>query len=417
MASLENRNGSYRVVFRYAGRRFSSSLGTTRSTEARACVARLDDNLRRVELGLIAVPSGADIAAFLLSDGRISNRLSIPAVQTLDELFDCYFANVPSGSLEENTLYGMRIHIAHLYRILGKRILLEGLSTASLQGYIAKRGSERTKAKRPISPATIKKELVTLRTVWNWGITMSYLSRSFPGRGLKYPKLESKPPFRTLKEIEERIRRGTISMDAEHRLWESAFLSLHEIDELLSHVKNTPCAPYLYPMFLFAAHTGARRSEMLRSEIDDIDLQNRVILIRERKRVRGMKTMRTVPLSEMLAKAISDWLEDHPGGNFTFVTRSSLDKCNEIAGNSVALTPDVCHKHFKRVLSGSRFAKLRGWHVLRHSFCSNCAARGIDQRVINAWVGHQSEEMVRRYRHLLPTQSRESIEIVFGKSC
>jgi len=25
---------------------------------------------------------------------------------------------------------------------------------------------------------------------------------------------------------------------------------------------------------------------------------------------------------------------------------------------------------------------LRGWHVLRHSFISNCASRGVDQRLL-----------------------------------
>jgi site-specific recombinase XerD len=57
---------------------------------------------------------------------------------------------------------------------------------------------------------------------------------------------------------------------------------------------------------------------------------------------------------------------------------------------------------------------LRGWHVLRHSFCSNCAARGIDQRLINAWAGHQTEEVVRRYQHLIPDQQRAAIRSVFG---
>jgi hypothetical protein len=54
------------------------------------------------------------------------------------------------------------------------------------------------------------------------------------------------------------------------------------------------------------------------------------------------------------------------------------------------------------------------WHVFRHSFCSNCAARGVDQRIINAWVGHQTEEMVRRYRHPIPNQQQEAIRLVFG---
>jgi integrase len=72
------------------------------------------------------------------------------------------------------------------------------------------------------------------------------------------------------------------------------------------------------------------------------------------------------------------------------------------------------HDHLRRTLAGSRWAKVRGWHCLRHSFASNCAAKGVDQRVINSWMGHQTEEMVRRYRHLIPNQAQSAMQIVFG---
>ena len=56
---------------------------------------------------------------------------------------------------------------------------------------------------------------------------------------------------------------------------------------------------------------------------------------------------------------------------------------------------------------------LRGWHVLRHSFVSNAAAAGIDQRLIDSWGGHQTEEMRRRYRHLIPSVEQEAISKMF----
>src|SRR3712207_8603670 len=57
---------------------------------------------------------------------------------------------------------------------------------------------------------------------------------------------------------------------------------------------------------------------------------------------------------------------------------------------------------------------LTGYHVLRHSFVSNCAAAGVDQRLIDAWVGHTTEEMRRRYRHLIPSVEQQAIRSVFG---
>ena len=78
------------------------------------------------------------------------------------------------------------------------------------------------------------------------------------------------------------------------------------------------------------------------------------------------------------------------------------------------LTKDEVHDHFRRTLEGSKWEVLHGWHVLRHSFASNAALKGVDQRMINSWLGHQTEEMVQRYRHLYPDQERQAISAVFG---
>ena len=57
---------------------------------------------------------------------------------------------------------------------------------------------------------------------------------------------------------------------------------------------------------------------------------------------------------------------------------------------------------------------MRGLHVLRHSFISCLAAAGVDQRIIDDIVGHQSEEMRRRYRHLTPALKSQAVLTVFG---
>ena len=180
-------------------------------------------------------------------------------------------------------------------------------------------------------------------------------------------------------------------------------------------MKDRARHPFIYPMFVLAAHTGARRSEMLRSKIDDLDFDSKTVLIREKKRVRGKRTTRRVPMSSLLCDVLANCLARHPGGPFTFCHKPSEQDSGGNGSGFRPLTRDDAHDHFKRTLAGSKWEKLRGWHVFRHSFCSNCAARGVDQRLINAWVGHQTEEMVRRYRHLIPDQQRDAIESVFAK--
>ncbi len=62
MASIELRNGTYRIVFRYGGQKFARSLKTTELSEANLALARLQDNLRRFELGTLLIESSMGLA-------------------------------------------------------------------------------------------------------------------------------------------------------------------------------------------------------------------------------------------------------------------------------------------------------------------------------------------------------------------
>jgi site-specific recombinase XerD len=52
--------------------------------------------------------------------------------------------------------------------------------------------------------------------------------------------------------------------------------------------------------------------------------------------------------------------------------------------------------------------------VLRHSSISALASEGVDQRIIDEVVGHQSEQQRKRYRHLYPSVVKDAIKRVFG---
>ena len=134
MPSLEQRKGRYRVVFRFAGEKFSRSLKTKDEDHAESSLARLKDNLRRVELGHLVVPDEADVAAFLLSDGRAMARPTLPKMRTLKQLLDAYMDSLPEGAIEQSTRQGMDIHIAHLLSF-GDGLVVAGLCTTDLQRF------------------------------------------------------------------------------------------------------------------------------------------------------------------------------------------------------------------------------------------------------------------------------------------
>lgn len=416
MAWLEqHRSGIYHVAFRVGETRFKRSLDTHDKRKAEASAGRIEENLELVKRGRLVIPDDADVVTFLLSDGKLNRQPESPKLTTPKALFDEFLGSLQSGSIEDSTLYGMKIHIKHLKQHLGANFRIQQLRFDDLQGYVDQRSQDKGLRGRNLSPTTIKKELVTFKAVWTWAMRRGLVSRPFPSEGLRFVKTTEQPPFQTWAEIERRIERNNIPLEQQADLWDCLFLTLPEVEQVLEHVRLAGSCPFLYPMFVFAAHTGARRSEMIRSRIDDLDLAHRSAVIHERKRVPGKCTTRTVPMSEQLTSVLRNWLAQHSGGPWTFC--HAFDE-KPLRGPSRVFTPlkrSVVHNAFKGVLAGSRWSKLRGWHVFRHSFCSNAAAAGVDQRVINGWVGHQTEDMVRRYRHLIPNQQQAAIQLIFGR--
>ena len=96
-------------------------------------------------------------------------------------------------------------------------------------------------------------------------------------------------------------------------MWDSLFLTLPEIEEVLEQVTHRERIPQAHAMFVFAAHTGARRSEIRRALISDFDFDNKAVMIREKKREHDKReTYRTVPMSPLLECVMRAGFADHP---------------------------------------------------------------------------------------------------------
>lgn len=405
---------NYKVCFRHNGRSYKKSLRTKKNSDAEAILGGVKRTLLRLEQNLLDLPPGADILTFVLSDGRQAEKPSDIQTATLQEVIDRYVAACSVGAMERNSLDTVKMHLRHVTRTLGKSFAIGTLKLTDLQRHVERRVKQRGIHKRLLSPATVRKEIATLRAAWNWAAQSGFVAGPFPNRGLKFPKVAEKPPFQTWEEIGRQINAG-LTPDEEKELWDCLYLVPTEIDELLAFVKANANHPFIYPMITFAAHTGARRSEMLRAQRNDVDFAGQSVLIREKKRNRGQLTNRRVPLSPLLIEVLREWLAVHPGGQNLFCHPLEVVRCRKKRTEYVPLTRNEAHDHFHRTLADSKWSVLRGWHTLRHSFASNCAAAGVDQRFVNAWMGHMTESMVRRYQHLRPDKQREALDLVFGR--
>lgn len=408
LAGLEARNGRFNVIVRFGGKRFVRSLKTNNETIALTKKLRIEETMTLIESGRVEVPPDADFMTFLLSDGKLACRPKVESGVTIADLFDRFFEALPAGHLEDSTNKLIKIHRRHLEREFGAKTVTSKLGQADIQQYINKRAKKKTK-RGLLSANTIRKEVATFKSIWNWAVDAGHLTVPFPASKLRYPKTEEAEPFQTWTEIEQKTKKG-----ADETLWDSLYLSMQEVAELLAFVKSVDMLPCLYPMFCLAAYTGARRSELLRAKLADVDLDAAIVTLREKKRVRGRTSSRRVPIAPPLKIALEHWLENHPGGTSLFTYAQAVPHSRFKRTEATPLRLDQASHYFDQILGRSKWSVVKGWHCLRHSFISNCASRGVDQRMIDEWVGHTTEAMRRRYRHLFPNSQQAAMVQLLG---
>ncbi|MFO0850732.1 MAG: tyrosine-type recombinase/integrase [Gemmataceae bacterium] len=403
MAWLERRGKRFRVVFRFQDQRFLAVLKTTDAKEAEACRGRVEENLRLVERGRLTVPAGADLGLFLLSDGKLEQPVSLARTVRLAELFATYQTQFTAGAKEVITRAMEDIHMNHLSRIIGGATQVAAITAGTVQQFVDARSRE-TWNGHPVKPKTVRKAVATLRFVWNWANRQGHVSTKFPDVELVFTKEKQAEPFRTYDQITAILARGITDPRRVRELWDGLFLDPVQVAEVLEHVRRRPNTKYLHPFLVTAAYTGARRAELFRARVEDFDFDAKLVLLREKKRSRDTETFRTVDMTPRVEAVMRAYFAtDHPGGQLAFC--SAADR---------TLTDGQTWKAFRSGVKGSKWHVLRGYHAFRHSFASNLAAAGVDQRVIDELMGHTTVEMQKRYRHLFPDQRRQAVLSVFG---
>jgi integrase len=446
MASLQERKGSFRILFCWDGKLHGFTIGKVDRTEAESKTQQVEYLLMRLKQGLIHLPPGMPIVEFVESDGRVRSPAEVakeeapPPPTTFKTFKERYLEAHRHGAMEANSLATAAMHLGHFERTLGEGFQLQRLVLVDLQRHVNARARKKYRGK-PLSPVTLRKETASFRAAWNWAILSGLMKGTFPSKGLVYPKADEKPPFMTLEEARTRAEAGGLSEGELAELWDSVYLRRAEVDELLQYVKAKAAQPWVYPLFCTAAHTGARRSELLRATLADVNLTAGILLVREKKRSRKQRTTRHVSLSPFLKEVLKDWLAVHPGGKYLFCQAGTVARSKKRSATTghrgektrptslkartagvtkreappaLPVTRDEAHDHFRRTLAGSKWEVLRGFHLFRHSFISCLAVAGVDQRIIDEFSGHTTDEQRRRYRHLIPDVKQDAVAKVFG---
>ncbi len=210
-------------------------------------------------------------------------------------------------------------------------------------------------SRKGAAPLTLRRKYACLSSFYGFLQDMGYLQGN-PARRLPLPRVSEYVPV---------------------------FLS-EEMAQQLMAVANTP---WTKAMVVLLLSTGIRRSEAVGITLDDLNLEERQLLIRGK----GDKE-RVVPLTDQAAEAIQAYLPHRTKTQDRHLFVSAW-KGQPIHGR--------CINRMLRIVI--RKAGLEGQgitpHKLRHTFATHLIRNGVDIRTVQELMGHSELETTAKYLH------------------
>lgn len=195
MAGLQERNGGFRILFRYQGKQRTIPLGSVSRQEAEAKGGQVDLLLLRLKQRLIELPPGVSIEEFLLCEGQVRKpEEARPTDPVAFAAFkERYLDTHRNGAMEANSLATVAMHLGHFERTLGHAFPVAKLTLTDLQQHVNSRAKKKYRGK-PLSPVTLQKEMASFRAAWNWATLMGMVCGTFRPRASSTPRPTRSPP-------------------------------------------------------------------------------------------------------------------------------------------------------------------------------------------------------------------------------
>jgi integrase len=156
-------------------------------------------------------------------------------------------------------------------------------------------------------------------------------------------------------------------------------------------------------LFRLAAETGARAGELYALTVDDLLFDHKVIYINKsmyRQKTGSPKTKNATRWVNV-KPYVMEMLKEHLNGRTEGLIFQSRRK-------TPLVNCSVLNKHLHPLLRKLELDR-GGMHGFRHHRVSTLVMAGTPIEVIKKWVGHGSEEMIRRYTHLRPDFMRDEL--------
>lgn len=192
---------------------------------------------------------------------------------------------------------------------------------------------------------------------------------------------------------------------------EARWLSFEGLNYLIAGASRV--SPECLAMVLLGAKAGLRRGEMVALKWSDVMLDARKLTVR-RSSYKDTETapksgrFRTVPLSSRLELALG--MLERPTDYVLTRTLSDYGLSGRRAPNTKA-SPETIRRWLDLACEAARLPHI-GVHVLRHTFCSHLAQRGVSLTVIQRLAGHSDPKTTQRYVHLADEQLSSAVNLL-----
>lgn len=223
-----------------------------------------------------------------------------------------------------------------------------------------------------LSNRTQNYAIALTRQVFNFAIKEELFSGNNPAAKFEFPKTDNK-----------RMR----------------FLTNEELDMLFKELKKKSHIVYL--MSVLSAYCGLRAGEIFNLTWADINLQQKLIFIRDPKNGKNRYAYMNTRVYEEISQ-----LKQGLGNQLVFPSRNGnkiehVSRTFERAVKAVGLNNGINDRRQKIV-----------FHSLRHTFASRLVQKGVSLYEVKELLGHTDIKMTMRYAHLANDTLRQAVALL-----
>ena len=155
-------------------------------------------------------------------------------------------------------------------------------------------------------------------------------------------------------------------------------------------------------MVLTALRSGLRLGELLGLQWSDIDFTSNTLTVQRSWVRREMSTTKSQRIRHVpLTRDLRETLDDARRAEGLIFPNDGGEPWN----------PDAAARALRRMCTRANVRPI-GWHILRHTFASHLAIKGVSLRVIQDLLGHSTIAMTERYAHLTSSSLHDAVRVL-----